>query len=273
MLKPEQVDWESLHHQNPLFTWSGSYGTGIIPLVTHTGQVLMGPDRFGESSPLYVYRLRENEQSIGTIISYQESLQQKKLSFHQKIHLLVRSREFFPGVNFLNLMQNLDFPSQKEGVLRFIASLESSIRENWLNRGVQALRFWEYLLFLQDYALYEIVQESLLTGQELRLLLTQLYELGQMGRIGKNDTVPVSEVSSFILRRRFPEFATMYEGFQEKRRALPVPPFVKLGPLPYFEGKKLLLEIELKNPQQLEESIQFFQNQAPALRELLSLLG
>jgi len=197
MLKPEQVDLESLHYQNPLFTWPNAYGKGLLPLVSEASQVLIGPDSWNEPSSLYVYRLKEGEKAFLNIISYQESLQQKKLSFTQKITLLVRIKEYYPQASFPTLIKDLDFPLQKEALLHFIVSLSYQERENWLAKGVQALRFWEYLFMLREYALYEVIRESASSGQELRQVLTQMFELQQMGILSKY-SVCVRNIPIFI---------------------------------------------------------------------------
>ncbi len=50
------------------------------------------------------------------------------------------------------------------------------------------------------------------------------------------------------------------------------PAFIKITHNPFFEGKKINISIDLKNSQQLEETLAFLGKEKPALLNILNLI-
>jgi hypothetical protein len=272
MLVPERIAVERISVIAPLFYDIPALFRGFIPvLVDREYRTLSGMENLPGSGEVNVLILENPENNLKVLLSFEEERKQRKLSFADRVFFMRNIGKFYSDLSEDTVFQVLDFPVQKSEILRYYQNMDENQLKLLLKKGLNSLREAEYYYYIAQTGFEKVLIKSPLEGKAFRMALNTAFELYRNGNMDHFDAIIPADVESFLMKKRYPLFFSHLEKYRERREGMKSPKHIKVQTNPFFEGNKLLIEIELKNSQQIEEALQFLKKEKENLRKILSL--
>lgn len=247
---------------------------GFLPLLDSCLNLLCGFEALNENEPEgYFFILPESDHSVRAILKFYEGWSGKKLSFFEKIYFYRGIQKLYPELNKQNLIESLGFSPQKIKVIDYFASQKQETADHLSEQGISSLREAEYFYELEAHGFGALLLNAKLPKTQFKLALNASFELYKSGRLKDFEQLKPEEVENFINRNRYPAFFDFLGRYQKQISQMIHPKTAKIYTHPFFEGGKLLMNLEFKNVQQFEETLLFFQKEKERIKELIQFIA
>jgi len=260
MLSLEKREVSCIQTQVEVFPFQEKGKNFLLPvLIDSKNRLLAGYENLPVKGEVSVMVLKDPVENLSQIVLFQEQLNRKKLSLIEKFYFLSGVFNLYPLLAKEKIYSIINFPVQKKEVFDFFEGFEKEKLKNLFARGISSVREMEYFYELSQAGWSDIFLDSKNTGTSFKIALNTAFELLKTGKLNQERLKDYPDLESYLFETRYPVFSKALKSYQEIIGNLDHPSFFKLKTMPFFEGKKVIFQIELKNKKQFEELL-FFLN-------------
>lgn len=255
--------------------------SSFIPVLVHQKNILSGAlplknstqKNFDDKKNILAYFLKKPEKQGFLILEHQEQLRGKKLSFKEKCFFLRNFTLNYPNSAFDNVLNWLSFPKALKEIITWFITLNFNLFDRFLNQGLNSWKEGEALFALKETDFFFVLKKSNLKGNAFRMALNMAFDCFRLKKLNnQNPLLNSNNIEDFLTQLRYPQFYQKLSQYQNHLKKIPKNPSVKIDTPPFFEGKKLNITLDLKNPQQWEEALSFFNKNQEEIKNLIRFL-